>query len=173
MKVIQKISNGIGLLSEWTGRTVMWLLIALIVVIAVDVFARYLFNMPTTWAFPISYMTGAVLVGLGLCYVHLHQGMVRVDVIYTRFSPKTKLLVDTVFAIVYLLPLAATLAILFGADTWNAYLTNETACETTWYPIVWPYKAVVTIGFGLLFLQGIGTLLKDIAGLTKGGKEPW
>jgi len=173
MKFIQKISNGIGLLSEWSGRTVMWLLIALIVVIAVDVFARYLFNMPTIWSFPVAYMTGAVLVGLGLCYVHLHQGMVRVDVIYTRFSPKTKLLVDTVFAIVYLLPLAATLAILFGADTWNAYLTGETACETTWYPIVWPYKAVVTIGFGLLFLQGIGTLLKDIAGLTKGGKEPW
>ena len=173
MKFIQKISNGIGLLSEWAGRTVMWLLIALIVVIALDVFARYLFNMPSTWSFPISYMTGAILVALGLCYVHLHQGMVRVDVIYTRFSPKTKLLVDIVFAIVFLLPLAATLAILFGADTYNAYLTNEKACETTWYPIVWPYKAVVTIGFGLLFLQGIGTLLKDIAGLTKGGKEPW
>lgn len=173
MKFIQKISNGIGLLSEWTGRTVMWLLIVLIGVIAVDVFLRYLFNRPTLWSYPIAYMTGAVLVALGLCYVHLHQGMVRVDILYTRFSPKTKLIVDTVFAIICLLPLAATLTILFGADTWRAYLTGEQATETTWYPIVWPYKALVTIGYGLLLLQAVGTLLKDIAALTKGGKEPW
>lgn len=173
MKVIEKISKKIGLVSEWTGKTVMWLLVVLIIVIAVDVFLRYLFNKPTTWSFPIAYMTGGVLVALGLCYVHYHHGMVRVDVLYTRFSPKTKLLVDIVFTIIYLLPLAATIAILFGADTCNAYLTHETARETTWYPILWPYKAVVTIGFGLLFLQGIGTLLHDIAALTKGGKEPW
>lgn len=173
MKVIRKISNGIGLLSEWSGKTVRWLLIVLIVVIAVDVFLRYFFNRPTLWSYPIAYMTGAVLVALGLCYVHYHQGMVRVDIFYARFSPKTKRIVDIVFAIICLLPLSACLAILFGVDTWRAYLTGEQAIETTWYPIVWPYKALVTVGYGLLFLQAVGTLLKDIAALTKGGKEPW
>lgn len=173
MKIIEKISKKIGLVSEWTGKTAMWLLVVLITVIAVDVFMRYVLNKPTTWSFPIAYMTGAVLITSGLCYVHYHQVMVRVDVIYVRFSPKTKLLVDIVLGIICLLPFAAILAISFGVDAFNAYLTQEVATETTWYPLIWPYRAAAAIGFGLLFVQGIGTLLHEIAALTKGKEESW
>jgi len=54
MSVIKKAYDGMGLVSEWTGRAVMALVAVLIVSICYDVFARYLFNAPTIWSYTLS-----------------------------------------------------------------------------------------------------------------------
>jgi len=173
VQIIKSIYNGIGLVSEWSGKAVRWVIIILIVIITYEVMMRYLFNAPTFWQFDISSMLLAILATIGFAYVHYHHGNVRVDVIYTRFSPKGKLIIDIVFTLIFFSPLYFMLTTIFIQDAWYAYQVNETLRTTFWYPISWPFKSLVALGFGLLCLQGIATFLKDVAALVKGGKEPW
>jgi TRAP-type mannitol/chloroaromatic compound transport system permease small subunit len=173
MRLIQKIYDGIGLVSEWSGRVVMFAVATLIVTICYDVFARYLFNAPTMWSYTLSYMLGTSIIALGMPYVYYHNANVRVDVIYSKLSPKGRLVLDVVLTIFLSLPLIFMLTKVFGQDAWRAYVTHEVATESIWYPLFWPFKTVVTLSFALLFLQGIATFVKDVTCLTKGGKQPW
>ena len=161
------------LTSERIAKIVSWLVALLVISISYDVFMRYLFNAPTIWSYALSYMMGAALSALGLAYVHSVGGNVRVDIIYNKFSPKVKLIIDLFFTIIFLFPLYGFLAYNFGVNTWNAFVIKRYDINSIWYPVVWPYMTAITLGFALLFVQGIATFLKDMRTLIKGGKEPW
>lgn len=173
MRVIKKIYDGIGLLSEWSGKVARWVVFVLILAITYEVVMRYVFNAPTIWVFDVSYMLYAVLCSLGFAYVYYHGGNVRVDIIYVRFSPKGKLIIDIVFTLIFFFPLYFMLTAIFAQDVWYAYQIKETTMRTFFYPLTWPYKTLIAVGFGLLCLQGIATFLKDVIALAKGGKQPW
>lgn len=173
VRVLQKIYDRIGLVSEWSGRIVSGLIILLIVSITYEVVLRYLFGAPTTWSFSLSYMLGGTFAVIGLAYVYYHHANVRVDIIYTRFSPRGRLIIDIVFTFIFFFPLFFMLTWVFGRDALFSYSVHEIATESTWYPILWPFKTLLALGFGLVCLQGIVTFLKDVMTLAKGGKEPW
>ena len=171
--MIEKIYKGMGSVSEWVAKVAIWLLAILIVSIVYDVVMRYLFNAPTTWSFVLSYMLGAAFSALGQARGDSIGSNVRVDIFYTRFSARGKQIIDLVFTIIFFFPLYGFLAYYFAQLTQEAIRTHQTALESTWYPIIWPYMIVVTFGLGLLFVQGIATFLKNLMSLVKGGKEPW
>lgn len=173
MRVVQKVCNGIGVVSEWSGKVVMFLVVVLIVTIAYDVFMRYLLNAPTIWSYTLSYMLGTSIIALGLPYVYYHNANVRIDIIYSRLPARGRMILDVILTVILFFPLIFLLIRVFGQDTWAAYLCGEVATESVWYPILWPFKTVVTLGFVLLFLQGIATFIKDVISLAKGGKQPW
>lgn len=173
MTVIEKLYNRIGMISEWSGRTVRFLMIILVLNIVYDVSARYIFNAPTVWSYGLSYMTGTAIIAMGMCYVYYHHANVRIDIIYSRLPPKGKLLIDICLTVVFFFPLVFMLTKVWAQDTWQAYVLKEVSSETIWYPPLWPIKLVVTIGFVLLLLQGIAIFLKDVISLAKGGSEPW
>ena len=101
MKIIQRIYNGVGVVSEWAGRIAKWLIVIVIAIVVYDVFMRYVLNAPTSWSWCLSYMLGACFVAVGFAYTYYHQGNVRIDIIYSRFSPKGKLIVDLFFTLVF------------------------------------------------------------------------
>ena len=171
MRVLKKICDGIGVVSEWSGRVVMFLVVVLIVSIAYDVFARYLFNSPTVWSYTLSYMLGTSIIAIGLPYVYYHNANVRVDVIYSKLPPRGRLILDMFLTILLFFPMVFLLIKVFGEDLWQAYLCGEVATDSIWYPILWPFKLVITLGFVLLFLQGIATFIRDLERLFKGGTE--
>lgn len=174
MRLIKKIYDGIGLLSEWSAKAVMGLIVVVIIIISYEVTMRYAFNAPTPWHYVTSYMLLAVFVAMGWGYIHYLGGHVRVDVIYVKFPPKVKLLIDVFFAIVFFLPLLFMLAYVFVGDAWYAYSINEKVKEHgIWYPITFPYKTLVALGFCILWLQGVAKFVRDAISLFKGGKEPW
>ena len=161
------------LTSERIAKIISWLVALLVISISYDVFMRYLFNAPTIWSYALSYMMGAALSALGLAYVHSVSGNVRVDIIYNKFSPKVKLIIDLFFTIIFFFPLYGFLAYNFGVNTWNAFVIKRYDINSIWYPVVWPYMTAITLGFALLFAQGVATFLRDLKTLIKGGKEPW
>ena len=173
MMIIRSIYNGIGLLSEWSGRAARWLLVPLIVSIAYDVFMRYVFNAPTIWSFNLSYMLGATLIMIGFAYVLYHGGHVSVDLIYSRLPVKARLTINIVMGIIFFLPLFFMLSMVSIEHAFWSWSVNEKATDTVWYPIMWPFKIAVALGFALLFLQGVANFLKDVMALMRGGREPW
>ena len=170
---MRRFYNGMTLTSERLAKVVSWLVALLVISISYDVFMRYLFNAPTNWSYALSYMMGAALSALGLAYVHSAGGNVRVDIIYNKFSPKTKLIIDMVFTIIFFFPVYGLLAYYFGVNTWNAFVIKRYDINSIWYPVVWPYMTAITLGFAFLFVQGIANFIRDVRTFVKGGAEPW
>ena len=173
MEILRKYCEGIGRISIWTGRGVSFLLPALIISIVYEVLARYAFNSPTIWSFTASYMMGTVIIALGMCYLHQEKGNVRVDLFYNHFPRKVQLGLDIALTVALFFPLTFMLTRVWLLDTVHAYVVSEVPVTGIFYPPLWPFKLLITVGFALLFTQGVANFIKDVASLAKGGEEPW
>jgi TRAP-type mannitol/chloroaromatic compound transport system permease small subunit len=95
--------------NEWLGQAAKWLLLVLVAVVFVDILARYVFNIGLVWAYETAQMMGASINVLGWGYVRLHRSHIRIDVIYNKFSEKTRVVLDIVFTFVLFFPVFAVL----------------------------------------------------------------
>ena len=105
-----------------SGKALSWLVLAFVLTMAYEVIARYVFNAPTVWSYDISYMLGGGMIVLGGAYLILHDGHVRIDVVYGRLSTRQRLITDIVLWFVLFLPmvlilLQPSLVPLQGRDT--------------------------------------------------------
>lgn len=173
MTFLKKVYDGAGWLSEWSGRIVSFAVPVLIITVSYDVFMRYLFNAPTYWSYELSYMLGTAVISLGLPYVHYHASHIRVDLIYSRFSARARLMLDTVLTLFLFFPLVVMWTRVFGTNAWQSFVTREVSYDSMWLPILWPFKLVIFLGFLLLLIQGIATFARDVATLAKGGEQSW
>jgi TRAP-type mannitol/chloroaromatic compound transport system permease small subunit len=129
---------------------------------------RKVFNLPTSWIFEVSLMTGGVLYALGWAYAHLLDSHVRVDILYTRLSPRGKAVVDTICSLVFFLPIIILLTKTSFDYTVYSWVVRERSVETGWYPTITPYRAMVFLGFLLLALQGVAKFIRDFYLMVKG-----
>ena len=83
-------------LSELSGKIAAYLLVPLVIVFLIEIFSRNLFNQPTTWAYGTCYIIGGCAAVLGFGYALKAGVMVRIDVIHTHLSEKTKCILDPV-----------------------------------------------------------------------------
>jgi TRAP-type mannitol/chloroaromatic compound transport system permease small subunit len=173
MTFLKRVYDGVGRVSEWSGRIVSIAIPVLIVTVCYDVFMRYIFNAPTSWSYELSYMLGTAVISLGLPYVHYHASHIRVDLIYSRLSAMSRLVLDVFLTVFLFFPLVFMWTRVFGANAWQSFVNQEVSYDSMWYPILWPFKLVIFLGFLLLLVQGIATFARDVASLTKGGEQPW
>ncbi len=122
---------------------------------------RYIFNSPTIWGYETAIMLGAAIYCLAYPYAQRHQAHVRVDVLYSRLSPRGKALIDVFGGILAFLPVAGALVISSWKWTINAWAIRETLTESFWYPPAYPLRTLIALGFSLLALQGLTQLFRD------------
>jgi TRAP-type mannitol/chloroaromatic compound transport system permease small subunit len=173
MRILKRLCTIVGSISEWSGRVVMFLVLVLVASITYDVVMRYVFDAPTNWSYSFSYMLGTSIVAMGMPYVHHRGGNVRVDILYSRLPVKVRLTLDVVLSIVLFFTCVIALTVVFTLDAWQALVTHEVATDTAWYPILWPFKTVIAIGFILLLAQGSANFARDVLALRHGGEQPW
>lgn len=150
-------------ISDWQGRAFSkWLAIFLVLVVVYDVFMRYAFRAPTMWGHETAFLIGGTLYVMGWSYCHRHRGHIRVDLIYNRFSPRGKAIIDTFGHIFLFFPLMYCLISTAWFYTWRSWEMNEKSIETYWYPPLAPFRTVVLIGLFLYTLQGIAHLIRDL-----------
>jgi TRAP-type mannitol/chloroaromatic compound transport system permease small subunit len=97
--------------------------------------------------------------GMGYC---LRQGgHIRVDFLYDNMSIKRKALVNFLGYLILLIP--GAIWVTFGLYEYaiEAYVSNEVSGESSWNPIIWPFRVVWVIGYASLTLQAISELIKN------------
>lgn len=155
-----KIASSIDALNEYTGRVTAFLILPLVLVVAYEVFARYLFNAPTIWAFEVTNFIYGVHFMLAFGFTLKHNGHVAIDVFEARLPTRARAMLRLVVGTVVFIPTVGLLAfgsIRYALDSWGHW---ERA-STSWAPALYPYKTLMAIGFVLLFLQGISSLIHD------------
>jgi TRAP-type mannitol/chloroaromatic compound transport system permease small subunit len=164
----RRILGGIDALSTWSAKGVAWACLIMVLVIAYDVILRYLFRAPTVWQYDVSYMLGGAIIIMGAGYVHSQRKHVRVDILYNSFSPRTRLMVDVCFTLLCFFPLVSALIYSSAQHAIQAYIVKEFSEVGFWRPLMWPFRSIIPIGLGILWLQGLANLIRDVHRLVKG-----
>src|SRR5262245_59547810 len=133
-----------------------------------EVVARHFFRAPTIWAFDVTYMLYGTHFMLGTAYTLMRVGHVRTDMLYQGWSVKRQNLIDAVGYLFFFFPAMILLAYFAGQAAGHAGASAETSDAGPWRPIVYPFKTVIPVTAGLLLLQGIGELLKNIYAIRTG-----
>ena len=99
---------------------------------------------------------------LAASYTLLNNEHVKIDVIYSRFSRRTQTQIDIFGFAVFLLPMC-TAILWFGVPFFvKGFISNEMSSNAGGL-IRWPVYAMLPLGFGLLWLQGMSELIKRVA----------
>ena len=80
----------IDLINEWSGRSVSWLLVIMVFNVFFVVVLRYIFNYGAIWMQELYVWNHSIVFLLGAGYTLLHNGHVRIDLIYRTASSKYK-----------------------------------------------------------------------------------
>ena len=160
MHVHTRFTNWIDGLCNLVGEFVAYWSVIAVFAYYYEVLARYIFNSPTNWVHESMFLMFGMQYLLCGAYAYYEDQHVRVDIFYSRFSPRGKALADIVTSVFFF--------IFIGVMTWtgvrfalDAVSMNELSF-TEWAVQYWPIKLSIPIGAGLLLLQGISKLVKDI-----------
>jgi len=170
---MDRIARWIEALSEWTGRIVAWLVPALVLLITYDVAMRYLFHGGSIALQELEWHVFALLFLLGAAYTFKHDEHVRVDVLHNTawMTPRRKAMVDLFGGLVFLIPFCVVVISASWPFVANAWVYGEGSPDPGGLPHRYLLKAAIPIGFGLLLLQGIASILRAIQTI-RGDENP-
>jgi TRAP-type mannitol/chloroaromatic compound transport system permease small subunit len=165
---VQKLLHTIDGISTWVGKAAAWLIVLLMMVVCVEVFKRYIMNMPTAWIFDLDNILYGSLFMLGGAYTLAQNAHVRGDFLYSSMRPRMQASLDLVLYVVFFLPGIAALVYAgyyFAADSWRiAEHSNVTANG----PPVYHFKSVIPIAGALVMLQGVAEIMRAVVCLKTG-----
>lgn len=142
------------------GQYLRWLVLIILGVMIAGTVARYAFNAPFPWDQDVrAYLFGSYFL-LGGAYTFLCGGHVRMDALYSRWSPKKKAIADiATFALI--LPFCGIMIQRGIPYAISSVLTGEHSVSAAKIPVA-PIKIILVVAIVLLLLQVISSLIKDI-----------
>lgn len=165
---VQRFLHTVDEISTWAGKAAAWLIIALMSAVCVEVFKRYIMNMPTAWIFDLNNMLYGTTFMLCGAYTLAQNAHVRGDFLYSSMRPRTQASLDLVLYCVFFLPGIAALIYAgydYAALSWKI---NEHSNVTADGPPVYHFKAMIPLAGSLIMLQGIAEIVRCIVCLRTG-----
>jgi TRAP-type mannitol/chloroaromatic compound transport system permease small subunit len=165
LKALLAFSRLVDWLNERLGRLVYWLILASVLVSSGNAVVRYVFARSSNGWLEIQWYLFSAVFLLGAGYTLQHNEHVRIDIIYSKLSPRTRASIDLLGGLFFLLPMAIIIMALAWPVFLDSWRLNE--CSTDAGGLVrWPVKLLIPVGFFLLVLQGLSEIIKRIAFLA-------
>ncbi len=171
MDVALKLSTAIDRLNEAIGKAVYWLILVAVLISAGNAIIRKVFDVSSNaWLEAQWQLFGAVFM-LCAAYTFLKNEHIRIDIINSRLPKRVRDWIDLLGHCLFLMPFVI-LMIVDGVPFFiTSYLQNEQSSNAGGLP-QWPAKALIPLGFILLFLQGISEIIKRIAVMRGDIEDP-
>jgi TRAP-type mannitol/chloroaromatic compound transport system permease small subunit len=163
----QRLIHAVEGVSTWVGKAFAWLIVGLMMLVVIEVFKRYVLNMPTAWIFDASNMLYGTLFMMGGAYALAHDGHVRGDFLYGRFRPRTQAALDLALYVAFFLPGICALTWAGWTFFGDALAIRETTFNATPLP-VYPFKFVIPLAGAMVLVQGLSEMLRCIVCLREG-----
>ena len=164
---VQRFLYFIDGISTWVGKAAAWLIILLTAVVCVEVFKRYIMNMPTAWIFDADNIMYGTLFMLCGAYTLALNAHVRGDFLYSSMRPRLQAGLDLALYVVFFLPGIAALIYAgadYAGDSWRIGEHSVTANG----PPIYHFKTVIPIAGALVMLQGIAEVVRCVVCLQTG-----
>ena len=165
VKSLLAIGGVVDRVSDLFGYLAKWLVLFACLVSAGNAAIRYLFSYSSNGWLEIQWYMFAGIVMLGAAQTLRLNEHVRVDVIYSVISDRARLWIDILGITFFLLPVTVYLTYL-TVPFFLISFQQQDYSNNAGGLILWPVKAVLPLGFILLFFQGLAELVKRIAALA-------
>ena len=162
MQALLRLPGGIDRLNAWVGKYVIWLILAATVISGVNAVVRKVLHTSSNALLEVQWYFFAASFLLAAGYTLLEKEHVKVDVINSKLSLRTRVWIDVLGFTLFLTPMCAIVlyyGVPFFLQAWN---TGEMSSNAGGL-IRWPVYLMMPLGFGLLLLQGLSELIKRIA----------
>jgi len=134
----------------------------LVGLILYDATARYLFSAGSTALQELEWHFFDVVILLSIAYTLKEDAHVRVDIFYANFSPKVKLIIDTIATLFFILPLAGLIVYIGVHFTALSFLQGEASSDPGGLGSRWIIKAFMPLSFLLVVAVSISNLSKTL-----------
>jgi len=156
MKKVLKIIDSI---SDWSGRIFAFLLWPGVAVLVYEVAARHLFDAPTIWAHGMTQRIFAAYYFICGAYISLHKSHINMDLIYNRFPPRGRAVLDIV-SFLFFLSFCGVLLWYGSRYAWVSLMRLD-PCNTPFRAPLYPVKLMIPLGALLIILQELAQLLRN------------
>ena len=165
---MHNIIGFIDRIAVWSGKILGWLVIPLVGGLVYEVFARYMFNAPTLWAYEMTYMIYGTIFMLGAAYTLYKQSHIRTDILYNKWTARRKGIIDAVLYLFLFFPGIFFFLILGWDYAYHSWQIGETSDSSPWRQPIYPFKMVLPVSAFLLLVQGVSEFLKAVYGARHG-----
>lgn len=163
METLKRICRWIDTLNEWVGQGIAFITVGLVAVVFADVVMRYAFRKSSVVVQELEWHLFGFIFLLGAGYTLLHDGHVRVDVVYQRLKPIVRAWINLIGVIGFLIPGCLMVIITSWKFAYNSWLILEGSPDPGGIPLRFIIKGAITVGFLLLLVQGIALGLRSLA----------
>ena len=165
MEGLLKLSRAIDLVNDRFGVIANWLVLLACLISAGNAASRYLFSASSNAWLEVQWYMFAGMVLLGGPYTLKVNEHVRVDLVYSMVSERTRMWIDIVGCLLFLLPICGILVYFtwpWFVESWRIHEISSNAGGL----VRWPVKLLLPVGFALMALQGLSELIKRIDALV-------
>ena len=162
MGALLGVSRVIDAINFRIGKTLAWLILAAVIVSAVNAIIRKLFDVSSNSWLELQWVLFGAVFLIVASWTLLENEHIRIDIVNSLFTQRTRNIIDIVGHAFFLLPLTIIMIITSYPFVTKSVLLNEQSMNAGGLP-QWPAKMLVLIGFTLLFFQAISELIKRIA----------
>jgi TRAP-type mannitol/chloroaromatic compound transport system permease small subunit len=141
------------------GKRLAWLILVAVVVSALNAIVRKAFDTSSNSWLELQWLLFSVVFLLCSSWTLLDNEHIRIDIVNNMLPKKLRDSIDVVGHAFFLLPLCIVMIITGVPFFKRSIEINEQSGNAGGLP-QWPAKSLVTIGFALLFIQGISELIK-------------
>ena len=156
-KIIQKVGNFSS-----------WLSFALVILITLDVFLRYIFNFSSASLYELEWHFFAIIFLLGSSITLQKDEHVRVDVFYNKLSGRNKEVVNLIGNVFFLLPFSMVIFYTSLPFVEDSLKILESSPDPGGLPYRFIIKSIIPFSFLLLVFQGVINIIKNIKKISNG-----
>lgn len=154
------LSRTIDRCNQWIGKAAAWAIVVAILVSAMNALSRHLMGVTSNaWLELQWYLFGAVFM-LCASWTMQDNEHVRIDVLSSQFSKKTREIVDMFGHLFFLFPFVALMLWLSVPFFLKAFISREMSPNDGGL-LLWPAKCLILVGFAQLALQWFSEVIKS------------
>jgi len=165
------LSRLIDAVTAFIGRNVKWAILAAILVSAGNAILRKAFDLSSNAWLELQWLLFGAAFMLAAAYTFQRNAHVRIDVVSSRLSKRTRDVIELLGHLLILAPFILILLWLSWPYFHESYVEGEVSSNAGGLP-VWPAKFLIFAGFLLLFLQLVSEVIKRAAILAGRMDDP-
>jgi TRAP-type mannitol/chloroaromatic compound transport system, small permease component len=162
LKALLPVTRVIDAMTTWIGKRLAWLILAAVVVSALNATVRKIFDISSNSWLELQWVLFSIVFLLCSPWTLLDNEHIRIDIVNNMLPKRLRDSIDAVGHAFFLLPLAIIMVITGIPFFFRSIEINEQSGNTGGLP-QWPAKSLVMIGFAMLLIQGVSELIKRIA----------
>src|SRR5450631_1860729 len=162
LKTLLPVTRVVDAVTTWIGKRLAWLILAAVVVSAVNATVRKTFDTSSNSWLELQWVLFSMVFLLCSSWTLLDNEHIRIDIVNNMMPKQVRNSIDLIGHAFFLLPLTIVMIITGGPFFMCSVEINEQSGNAGGLP-QWPAKSLIIIGFTLLLVQGISELIKRIA----------